>query len=722
MTSNSPSPSSPAVAASQLGKSALGASLNRHEARAKVTGTATFAAEHQIPGLLHGYLVTATIASGKIRAIDTRAATAAPGVLKVYTHDNAPQIFKPANNFINSKIYEARLPLSDATVHYAGQIIGLVIADTLERARHGAHLVQVDYDPQPVNIEPEQATYSKAPPLFGEELDFEKGGGATNAFANAAHQVDATYTTMMELHAPMEPNATIAQWSSGNMTVYDPSQWLAASQRTYAELLGLPVEKVRVVSPYLGGAFGCKAFPWSHAILCAAAAKDLKRTIKVVASRRQMTALTGHRSATEQRLRIGADGQGKLTAILHEVKSQTSPVDVFTEACTLITPVMYESPTMSLKQELGVMNVGVPTFMRAPGENPGMWAMESAMDELAWKLQQDPIALRLQNQTQVHQRKNLPFSSKHYSECLKVGAERFGWVNPRPQPRSQTRDGLQVGWGMAGATFPGYRGKAEVKVRLLPDGIAHVMTAGNDMGTGSFTIVAATAADTLGLPVNKIQVEMGDSRLPDGGLAGGSQMTASLAPAVMLACREVLKVAQAETAQQAFDKLRQSGRAAFEAKASAAPGAETKQFAFQSWGAHFCEVTVDEMIGRLRITRWVSVMDIGRVMNAKTAASQVRGGVIMGIGQALMEETLFDSGSGLPVVYDLATYHVASHADIPRIDVAFVGKPDLDFNPLGVRGVGEIGITGVAAAIANAVYHATGKRLRSLPIIPEKLV
>jgi xanthine dehydrogenase YagR molybdenum-binding subunit len=344
------------------------------------------------------------------------------------------------------------------------------------------------------------------------------------------------------------------------------------------------------------------------------------------------------------------------------------------------------------------------------------------MDELAWELGIDPVELRLKNETKEHQSRGLPFSAKHFAECLQVGAKQFGWENRTQKPRSLSRDGKLIGWGMAASTFPGLRSSASVKVRLLADGTAHVLTSGNDMGTGAYTIVASTAANALGLPVEKVRVELGDSLFPNGGMAGGSQMTASLIPAVMTACEEVLKTAQAKTAQEAFTSLRQSQRAAFEATGSSAPGEEAKKWAFQSWGAHFCEISLDEEIGRLQVTRWVSVMNIGKVMNAKTAASQVRGAVIMGIGHALMEDCQFDPNIGYPVVYDLATYHYPTHADIPRIEVSFVGEPDLNFNSAGVRGVGEIGITGVSPAIANAVYHATGKRIRELPITPDKLI
>lgn len=701
--------------------------MNRKDGRAKVTGTATYAAEHQIPGLVHGYLVTATIAHGQITRIDSQEAITAPGVIAVFTHQNAPPVSKKTNNFMASKIYEARLPLSDDQIYYAGQIVGLVVADTFERARHAAHLVKVEYASQTPIVEANKATFNEAPPMFGESMKFEKGnfnnGDSSRGIARADRKITATYTTATELHASMEPHAIIAHWHDrDNLTIYEPSQWVIGSQRTYAELFGLPTEQVRIITPFIGGAFGSKVFPWSHGILCAAAARQLQVPLKLVLSRQQMTANTGHRSQTEQTISLGANADGSLIGIDHAAKSCTSLVSIFMEPCTGITSTMYAAPNLRTSQDLAVMNVGVPTFMRAPGENPGLWALESAMDELAWELNIDPVELRLKNEAKEHQRRGLPFSAKDFAECLRVGAAQFGWENRPKQVRSLTRDGKLIGWGMAASTFPGLRNVATVTVKLLADGTAHVLTSGNDMGTGAYTIVAGTAAEVLGLPVEQIQVELGDSLLPNGGMAGGSQMTATLVPAVMAACEEVLQTAQVTTASEAFTKLRESGESVFTATATTAPGEEGKKWSFQSWGAHFCEVSVDEEIARLRVTRWVSVMNIGRVMNAKTAASQIRGGVIMGIGQALMEECHFDPNIGYPVVYDLATYHYPSHADIPRIEVTFVGEPDYKFNPAGVRGAGEIGITGVSAAIANAVYHATGKRIRDLPITPDKLL
>ncbi|WP_413168048.1 xanthine dehydrogenase family protein molybdopterin-binding subunit [Capilliphycus salinus ALCB114379] len=702
----------------------IGTAVNRKDGLAKVTGKATYAAEHQIPGLVHGYLITSAIANGRIRLISTEAAEKAPGVIAVITHKNAPQIFKPTNNFISSKIYETRLPLADEQIHYAGQIVGLVVADTFERARDAAHLVRVEYDLETPLIDPSKATYKPAVSLFGQKMEFRFGefSAGTEETDSSGASLEATYTTSTELHTPMEPHAIIAHWQGDSLTVYEASQWVMGTQRTYAELFGIPSEKVRIVTPYIGGAFGSKAFPWPHGVLCSAVARQIQRPLKVVVSRRQMTANTGHRSETEQTVRLTAALDGKLAGIVHTAKSATSPVEEFAEPCTTITPAMYAAPNIQTSQTIATLNVGTPIFMRAPGEAPGMWAMESAMDELAWKLNLDPVELRLKNETQTHLQNNLPFSSKHFADCLQEGARRFGWQNRPPQLRTLASDGQLIGWGMAASTFPALRGNASAKVRLLPDGRVNVLTAANDIGTGTYTMVAITAAETLGVSVDRVKVEIGDSLFPDGGIAGGSRMTASLAPAVQQACQNLLKSGNFATTAEALKELQQCGRAALEATGSSAPSREGKQWAFQSWGAHFCEVTVDEELGRLRVTRWVSAMDIGRVMNAKAAASQIRGGIIMGIGEALMEECLFDPNTGHPVVYDLATYHYPCHADVPRIDVTFVGKPDLEFNPLGVRGAGEIGITGVAAAIANAVYHATGRRLRSLPLTPDKLI
>lgn len=696
----------------------MGKSVNRYEARAKVTGSATYSAEHQISGLVYGALITATIAKGRIKTLHLQQAQASPGVLYIATAENMPKLTPAANDWFSSQIYEPRYPLADHEIHYAGQIIGLVVADTPERARHAATLVEVEYETETPVVNPKNTLFITAPRTPGLEQ-----GNTTTALETAECQIDATYTTAMELHAMMEPHAIIAHWQEDNLTVYEHSQWVMLHQKTYATLFNLPLDQVRVISLYTGGAFGAKAFPWPHSLLCTAVARIIQRPLKVVLPRQQMTTITGNRSATEQRLKIGATSDGQLVAIEHHAKSYTSPVNpVWAENCIGITPVMYTAENLSLKQEIAILNMGMPTYMRAPGEVPGMFALESAMDELAWKLGLDPVELRLKNATTLHQRTKLPFSAKHFAECLQLGAEQFGWKDRPQQPRSFTREGKLVGWGMAAATFPGWRAMASATVRLFPDGTALVLTSANDMGTGAYTVITISAAETLNLPVEKIQIEIGDSRLPNGGIAGGSMMTATLAPAVVDACQALLKQVNAKTATEALQVLQASGQPFLEATGSSQPGTEGQKWAFQSWGAHFCELEVDEPLGRVQITRWVSVMNIGRVLNAKAAASQVRGAVIMGIGDGLMEECQLDPHLGLPVVYDLATYHIPVHADIPRIQVSFVGEPDRNFNSVGARGCGEIGITGVSAAIANAIYHATGKRPRDLPLTPDQLV
>ena len=412
-----------------------------------------------------------------------------------------------------------------------------------------AHLIEIEYLRETPLVDDQRANYQEAIlgswlSMVGQEIKFQTGQWDLANAEITDTKLQATYRTSTQLNAPMEPHAIIAQWhNEESVTVYEPTQWVTGFQRTYAQLFGLATEKVHIISPYLGGGFGSKAFPWPHSILCIAVARQLGQPLKVVVSRRQMTANTGHRSQTEQMIRLVANKEGMLQSVEHEAKSCTSVVDVFTELCTAVTSAMYATPNLSLNQQLATLNIGTPGFMRAPGENPGLWALESAMDELAWALQIDPVVLRLKNETKKHQRKGLPFSAKHFADCLDVGAKRFGWSNRAAQPRSQRQGDKLIGWGMAGSTYPGSRGKSSAKVRLLADGTAHVLTSGNDMGTGSYTVLAVIAAEALGISVEQVRVEMGDSLLPDGWRAGGSQMTASLTPAVQLACQEVLKVA-----------------------------------------------------------------------------------------------------------------------------------------------------------------------------------
>jgi xanthine dehydrogenase YagR molybdenum-binding subunit len=735
----------------------IGRGVDRKDGRLKVTGRATYAAEHQIPGLLHGYLVTSTVARGRITSLDTSAAESAPGVVSVVTRATMPKLFHPTNDWQTNAVYDNRLPLSDDQIHHAGQIVALVAAETFEQARHAASLVRVEYAAEKPVLELEEAP-AKVPeggtgeggpgndPVYAR-------GDAKAALATAAVKIEGVYTTTMETHCPMEPHAVIANWEGDRLTIYEPSQWVMGSRSAYAQIFDLPEERVLVVSPFVGGGFGSKALPWPHAILTVAAARMTKRPVKLVLSRRQMFPNVGHRPETRNTLAIGAKRDGEIVAISSEGLSQMGQTADFVEDVVNTAKFVYLSPNVHAVQRTARANVGLPTFMRGPGECSGLWGLESAMDELAYALGMDPVALRVKNHTEKNQERNLPFSAKYLRECYEIGVERFGWKGREMKPRSMQKEGKLVGWGMASASFPGIRLPARAKARILADGSAVVYSATHDLGTGAYTVFAQTAAHALGLPIERVRFELGESSMPSAPVAGGSMSTASVGPAILEACAAaVRKAGQMATgdprsplhgakpdelvyegvrisrkadpskAETVFDMLGRRGLAAVEAEAGSAPGEEMGKYAFQSWGAHFCEVTVDEELARARVTRWVAVMDIGTVMNAKTAASQVSGAVVMGIGEALMEETVPDPTTGRLVVYDLATYHVATNADVPHVEVAFVDTPDTVFNPLGCRGVGEIGITGVAPAIANAIYHATGKRIRSLPITPDKLI
>jgi xanthine dehydrogenase YagR molybdenum-binding subunit len=737
----------------------IGRAVDRKDGRPKVTGRATFAAEHDIKDMLHGYVVTSTIAKGRITKIDTAAAEKAPGVVSVITRANRPKLFKPVNDWQTNAIIDSRFPLEDDVIFHSGQIVAMVVADSFERARHAASLVAVEYQAETPVLSIAEGRKQKAPPApqdYGAPPDDEnyKRGDADAALASAAAKVEAVYATAMETHAPMEPHAIIAHWEGDDrLTIYEPSQWVRGAHSAYAQIFGLPEERVRLVSPYVGGGFGSKALPWPHAILAVAAARKVGRPVKLVLSRRQMFPNVGHRPETENAITIGADRDGTIVAIKSDGTSHIGQTAVFVEEVANCPQFFYASPNVTTVQRAVRVNLGLPTFMRAPGETTGMWGLESAMDELAYALGMDPIALRLKNHTDADQRRKVPYSAKHLRECYEMGAAKFGWSQRTAKPRSMQKDGRLIGWGMASATFPGIRLPARAKARINADGTAVVSSATHELGTGAYTVFAQAAAHSLGLPIEKVRFELGESSMPNAPVAGGSMSTASVAPAVLEACKAAaLKAGQMalrdpkspltgakpddlavegvkvslksdpSKSETVFDILNRRGMAAVDAEAGSAPGEEQRKFAFQSWGAHFCEVTVDEDLCRARVTRWVAAMDIGTVMNAKTAASQVRGSVVMGIGEALMEETVPDPGTGRLVVYDLATYHVATHADVPHIDVEFVNKPDTVFNPFGCRGVGEIGITGVAPAIANAIYHATGKRLRTLPITPDKLV
>ncbi len=743
----------------------MGPARSRVDGPLKVTGGAKYAVEFEVPNCAFAWPVESTISKGKILSMDTAAAEASPGVLKVLTPFNAPQPkeakAKEERQSGSGIRNEERNPLSDDQVHYGGQYIGLVVAQTIEQARHAADLVKVSYAPETPVLTMEAARDEATKPKKNnqEKVQVDKGDAAKALANSELVRVEQTYLTPTETHNPIETSGTIAVWENDDkLTVFDATQFVKGVQSLLARTYGLETENVRVICPFVGGAFGCKGALWPHVLLAVMAAKEARVPVKFHLPRRSMFTSTGHRTPTRQTIGLAATRDGKLQGMRHVTETLTSPVGEYTESCgTRSTGSLYDCANIRIEEVVYPLNVATPTFMRAPGECPGTYALECALDELADALKLDPVQLRVMNYAANHPTKegNLPFSAKHLKECYTVGAERFGWAKRNAKPGSM-RDGDQlVGWGMATATYPAHKRNAAAKVILRDDGSCTVQCATHDLGTGAYTAFTQLSSEFLGIPFEKITFELGKSDFPYGPVAGGSNSTATVGTAISevatLLHQELARLAvkspnsplfKAEAANlslvapgrlglksepaksDAFaDIVKRTGKptVVVETQLKKADDAK-KEFAFQSFGAHFVEVKIDPLLPRVQVTRVVSVIDCGRVVSAKTARSQIIGGVVMGLGMALMEETSYDPHTGLPVTRNLADYHVPTNADVPEIDVHFVGAPDFAFNPAGARGIGEIGNTGIAAAVANAVYHATGQRVRDLPITPDKLL
>lgn len=709
----------------------MGTAVSRIDGKLKVTGGAKYPAEFVPKNLVHGFLVMSTIARGKIMGIDSSAAETLPGVLAVITHLNAPKIGGLSMALRSEGIrIEQRLPLSDNAVSYGGQYVAVVVADTSETARHAATLLKISYAPEKPALEKEDALQVDKPKTFFDEELQKTKGDPQSALANADFvKIDNTYTTPMETHNPMECSATIAQWDSPErLTIYDATQFVKGVQGIIARAFALEPENVHVICPYVGGAFGCKGPVWTHTILAVMAARVVNRPVRVELTRHQMFSGTGHRPQMFQKIALAASRDGKLQAIKHESEMLGSPVGRWTESSGIgSTSVLYDAPNIEMSHTIYIVNKSQPSFMRAPGECPGTYALECAMDELAYALKMDPLKLRLVNNSANHPLNGKPWSAKRLRECYELGAEKFGWSKRNHEPRSMKDRQSLVGWGVATATYPARAGHAEAKIIFNADGTAKVKCAAHDLGTGQWTSLTQISADAIGLPIEKVKFELGDSDLPFGPVAGGSQTTATAGSAIADAAQNLKKKlidlgADAGKPETFVAALQNKGMNSIEADGKYKFDEDNK-LGFQSFGAQFCEVKIDPDLPLVRVTRWVSVMNCGRVVNLKTGRSQIMGGVVQGIGMALEEETMHDPLTGLPVTRNLADYHVPVHADIvPDIDIHFVGEPDFAFNPMGARGMGEIGITGAAAAVANAVYHATGKRIRDLPITPDKLL
>ncbi|MDE3104287.1 MAG: xanthine dehydrogenase family protein molybdopterin-binding subunit [Acidobacteriota bacterium] len=731
-------------------ESVIGKPVPRVDGPLKVSGTARYTSDHNLEGMLYAVPVCATIAKGRIRSLNVAAAESVRGVKAVYHRENIGKVFRtaPAMGF-SLMSDERRPPFEDDVIRYWGQYVAVVVAETFQQAQAGAAAVQVSYDAEPHDVSTELALPA------GESLREEsKRGDVAAAFASAPVKIDATYVTPAETHNPIELHASVAAWDGQSFTLYETSQAVWNQREVLAQMLGVPLDNVRVISRFLGSGFGGKLWPWPHSVLAAVAARKLNRPVKLVVSRRMMFQNVGHRPLTQQRVRVSAKADGTLLSLDHEALNHTAILDDFSEGCGEATGYLYSVPNVRIASALVRRNVGSATAMRGPGAVPGLYATESAMDELAVALKMDPVALRLKNEPKLDESLGLPFSSRHMVECLQVGAEKFGWARRTPQVGSMKADGKTLGWGVAVASWIAARFDCEAKVELRADGSARVACGTQDVGTGTYTVLAQVVADKAGVPLDRVEVVLGDTTLPPGPISGGSMVTSSMIPAVGDATRQaietvLLAATSSKTGPFAGKKRGEvefaNGRVQLKGDASSgvgfgevlaaqnlsvATGSGKSGATFgakptvsqHSFGAQFVEVTWQPEIARLRVSRVVTVIDAGRVLNLRAGRNQIEGAVMMGVGMAMFEQTEYDHKTGATINNSLADYLMTTHADAPSVDVTFLDYPDLTLNEYGARGIGEIGLAGVAPAITAAVYHATGVRVRRLPIRIEDLL
>ncbi|TDY20781.1 xanthine dehydrogenase YagR molybdenum-binding subunit [Paraburkholderia sp. BL6665CI2N2] len=731
--------------------SVIGQPQARVDGPLKVSGGAIYTADVDLPDLLIAVPVCSTIASGRLASLDIAEAEAMPGVHAVLHRDNIGRFYRISGNSMETGyVDEARPPFEDDVIRYYGQYIAVVIADTFEAASAASAAIGARYEVTPHDVRDELEADEKP------KAESERGD-PDRAFDAAPATLDATYVTPTETHNPIELHASIADWDGENYTFYETTQAITVHLGTLSQMLGVPKEKIRVISRYLGSGFGGKLWMWPHTLLAAAATRQMGRPVKLVVSRKMMFQNVGHRPVTQQRVRMSADRDGKLTSLQHDYVNHTAIADEYQESCGEVTPLIYSTPNLRVTSGLARRNVGSPTSMRGPGAVPGLYAIESAMNELAHVLNLDPVELRLRNEPRVDESTGLPFSSRHLVECLRTGAERFGWSQRTPGVGSMQRDGLTLGWGVGACVWPGLRFSAAADVDLRADGSARVVCGTQDIGTGTYTVLAQLVAEETGIPLARIEVGLGDSMLPLGPISGGSAATASVIPAVLDAVRAASKILLSRAAAvdgSPFKGAREDelafsaghvhrkgeapergvpfGQILEAAKMRAASGSGSakggfddplkKRFSIYSYGAHFVEVTWQPEIARLRVSRVVTVIDGGRIVNPRAARNQIEGAVVMGVGMALFEHTTYDKQTGAPINSNLADYVVATNADTPELDVTFLDHPDTVFNELGARGIAEIGLAGIAAAITDATCHATGVRVRKLPIMIEDLL
>jgi xanthine dehydrogenase YagR molybdenum-binding subunit len=741
--------------------SPIGRPTPRVDGPVKVSGRAQYTSDFHFPDQLYALPVEATIANGRVLTLDTTAAEKMVGVRAIFHRHNIGKIYRstPAPGF-EGITEERRPPFEDDVVRYYGQYIALVVADTFENVKAAADAVRVTYAKDKPNVETDLKADDDPDVIvatFGprERLQSQRGK-AELAFATAPVKIDQTYVTPAETHNPIELHATTALWDGSTLTLYESSQGVFNLRGVLAQMFGLPKENVRVITKFVGSGFGSKLFPWTQCSLAAAAAMRLARPVKLVVSRRMMFQTTGHRPRTQQRVRLGATSDGKLVSLQHDYVYDRSMLDAHHEDCGEATPFQYSVPNLRVTFGRARRNIGATADMRGPGAVTGLYATESAMNELAELLKMDPVRLRAINEPKVDESLGIPFSSRHLLECFELGAEKFGWSKRTPEVGSMKREGQILGWGIAGCSWIAARFPAAASVQLRDDGTARVACGTQDIGTGTYTNLAQLASQRTGVPLEKVEVALGDTSLPEGPISGGSMVTGSVVPAVFAAADSAiasLLTVAATTPGSPFEKHAPADLG-FEADrvfvkadgaAKSVPFAEllrranlrlvsgagqsegtfgnpTPKFSTHSFGCHFVEVTWQPEIARLRVSRVVTVIDAGRIVNPLAGRNQIEGAVVMGIGMALLEHTSYDPQTGAPINSNLADYVMAVNADVPPIEVHFLDFPDKEINELGARGIGEIGLAGFAAAVTAAVHHATGVRARELPIKLEDLL
>jgi xanthine dehydrogenase YagR molybdenum-binding subunit len=741
--------------------SPIGRSTPRVDGPLKVSGMAQYTSDFHFPGMLYAVPVEATIANGRVLRLDVAAAEKMPGVRAIFHRQNIGKIFRSVfGPGFEGIIDERRPPFEDDVVRYYGQYIALAVADTFESAKAAADAVRVTYNKEKPNVDTDLKADDEPQVVatqFGPANRLQSDrGDAEAAFARAPIKLDQTYVTPAETHNPIELHATTAIWDGSTLTLYEASQGVFNLQGILAQMFGLPRENVRVITKFLGSGFGGKLWPWTHCPLAAAAARQLGKPVKLVVSRKMMFQTVGHRPRTQQRVRLGATADGKLVSLQHDYVNDKAILDNYHEDCGEATAFQYSVPNLRVTFGRAKRNVGSPTPMRGPGAVPGLYATESAMNELADQLKIDPVRFRVLNEPKIDESLGIPFSSRHLLESFQLGAEKFGWSKRTPKVGSMKRDGLTLGWGIAGCAWVAARFPAEANVQLRDDGTVRVACGTQDIGGGTYTILAQLTSQKTGVPLDKVDVVLGDTSLPAGPISGGSMVTGSVVPAVFAAADNAiasLLTIATTTPGSPFEKRTpddlafEGGRVFVKAggpsksvlfadllrranlrlvtgsgKSEATFGNPKPKFSTHSFGCHFVEVTWQPEIARLRVSRVVTVIDAGRILNPLAGQNQIEGAVVMGIGMALFEHTSYDPQNGAPINSNLADYIVAVNADVPPIDVHFLDFPDKEINELGARGIGEIGLAGIAAAITAAVHHATGVRVRELPVKIENLL